>query len=170
MLVRKSTAYVAHSTARRLRSQSTPDRLQPPPPPAELSTGQKTPPRSTTPTSSSNVSSTGSKVGATSGGTPAAPRSSSDGSSSSGSGSTAAPSSAACSGPQPAITFFPAEYTEIKLLGRGACGAAYLMRRDSDGGLCVCKHVSLAQSEAISRKSKSEHLTLATEVGHPRRA
>ena len=65
-------------------------------------------------------------------------------------------------------TFEPSTYSEVKLLGRGACGAAFLMRRVSDGALCVCKHVSLASSAALKARSKSEHLEVTTEVSSTR--
>ena len=34
------------------------------------------------------------------------------------------------------------EYARVRLLGRGAAGSAYLMRRERDGDLCVCKAIA----------------------------
>ena len=61
-------------------------------------------------------------------------------------------------GGDPAIAGAPGfnidEYAQIKLLGRGGCGDAYLMRRTRDGNLCVCKHVSLEKAEATTYSAR----------------
>ena len=43
-----------------------------------------------------------------------------------------------------------AEYARVKLLGRGASGSAYLMRRAADGDLCVCKIITLPSARSDS--------------------
>ena len=45
------------------------------------------------------------------------------------------------------LTKLSMEYVSVKLLGRGSYGAAYLMRRERDGDLCVCKHVTAVREQ-----------------------
>ena len=51
------------------------------------------------------------------------------------------------------------EYTRVKLLGRGAAGAAYLMRRERDGHLCVCKVVRPDEVAAAGAEEQEEELS-----------
>lgn len=57
-----------------------------------------------------------------------------------------------------------AEYEQVKLLGRGASGSAYLMRRPGDGDLVVCKVVSLPTLRTITESERPDYRSGARSV------
>ena len=58
-------------------------------------------------------------------------------------------------------------YSRIRLLGEGAFGKAYLVKRESDGNLCVIKQMDLNSMSEDERKETYKEARILEALKHP---